>query len=106
MSRAPGEYSGLTIKQAELLSFLRERDAAGNTPSAQEMTDSLNLSSKSGTHRLLVSLEEKGYIRRTPSRARDIVVFASRVQEANLGAATIDQLIAEMARRGLRMRAA
>lgn len=106
MSRAPGEYSGLTIKQAELLSFLRERDADGHTPSVQEMTENLNLSSKSGTHRLLVSLEEKGYIRRTPNRARDIVVFSSRVQEANLGAATIDQLIAEMARRGLRMRAA
>lgn len=72
-----GIRMGLTKKQALLVEFLESsRDYEGATPSYQEMADALNLKSKSGIHRLIISLEERGVIRRLPHRARAIEVVA------------------------------
>src|SRR5690242_11544764 len=65
----------LTRKQAELLRFIHERlKEAGVPPSFDEMKDALDLRSKSGIHRLIKALEERGFIRRLPNRARAIEV--------------------------------
>jgi len=65
----------LTRKQHELLTFINQRLAAtGVAPSFDEMKDALNLRSKSGIHRLISGLEERGFIRRLPHRARALEV--------------------------------
>src|SRR5271169_1060922 len=66
----------LTRKQAELLRFIHERlKEAGVPPSFDEMKEALDLRSKSGIHRLITALEERGFIRRLPNRARAIEVI-------------------------------
>src|SRR5690606_28438463 len=61
----------LTRKQHELLMFIHERmKESGIPPSADEMEEALDLKSKSGIHRLITALEERGFIRRLPNRAR------------------------------------
>ena len=66
----------LTRKQVELLRFIHERlKEAGVPPSFDEMKDALDLRSKSGIHRLITALEERGFIRRLPNRARAIEVI-------------------------------
>jgi repressor LexA len=66
----------LTRKQFELLRFLHERlTETGVPPSFDEMKDALDLRSKSGIHRLITALEERGFIRRLPNRARAIEVI-------------------------------
>ena len=66
----------LTKKQHELLSFINQRLAAtGVAPSFDEMKDALQLRSKSGIHRLISGLEERGFIRRLPHRARALEVM-------------------------------
>jgi repressor LexA len=66
----------LTRKQHELLTFINQRLAAtGVAPSFDEMKDALNLRSKSGIHRLISGLEERGFIRRLPHRARALEVI-------------------------------
>jgi repressor LexA len=66
----------LTRKQHELLRFIHERlREAGVPPSFDEMKDALDLKSKSGIHRLITALEERGFIRRLPNRARAIEVI-------------------------------
>jgi repressor LexA len=65
----------LTRKQHELLIFIHERlKEAGVPPSFDEMKDALDLRSKSGIHRLIKALEERGFIKRLPNRARAIEV--------------------------------
>src|SRR5499427_4681223 len=65
----------LTRKQHELLLFINQRlTATGVSPSFDEMKDALNLKSKSGIHRLVSGLEERGFIRRLPHRARALEV--------------------------------
>ena len=65
----------LTRKQHELLLFINQRlTATGISPSFDEMKDALNLRSKSGIHRLVSGLEERGFIRRLPHRARALEV--------------------------------
>jgi repressor LexA len=65
----------LTRKQHELLMFIHERlKEAGIPPSYEEMKEALDLKSKSGIHRLITSLEERGFIRRLPNRARALEV--------------------------------
>src|SRR5688572_31560574 len=65
----------LTRKQFELLRFIHERlKEAGVPPSFDEMKDALDLRSKSGIHRLITALEERGFIRRLANRARAIEV--------------------------------
>jgi repressor LexA len=66
----------LTRKQFELLRFIHERlTESGVPPSFDEMKDALDLRSKSGIHRLISALEERGFIRRLPNRARAIEVI-------------------------------
>jgi len=66
----------LTKKQLELLSYIHERlKEKGVPPSFDEMKDALDLRSKSGIHRLVTALEERGFIRRLPNRARAIEVL-------------------------------
>lgn len=91
----------LTRKQHELLLFINGRlQQDGVPPSFEEMKDALDLRSKSGIHRLITALEERGFIRRLPNRARALEVvrlpedaqppkparpFAPNVIEGNLG---------------------
>ncbi len=92
----------LTKKQSELLRFINEKlKETGVPPSFDEMKDALDLASKSGIHRLIIALEERGFIRRLPNRARALEVlklpesstpsgqrggrFAPSVIEGNLG---------------------
>ncbi|HEY1736734.1 MAG TPA: transcriptional repressor LexA [Methylovirgula sp.] len=66
----------LTRKQSELLRFIHERlKETGVPPSFDEMKDALDLRSKSGIHRLILALEERGFIRRLPNRARALEVL-------------------------------
>ncbi|MFD1326605.1 transcriptional repressor LexA [Mycoplana ramosa] len=66
----------LTRKQQELLLFIHERmKETGIPPSFDEMKDALDLASKSGIHRLITALEERGFIRRLPNRARALEVI-------------------------------
>ena len=66
----------LTKKQSELLRFIHERlQEEGVPPSFDEMKDALDLRSKSGIHRLIMALEERGFIRRLANRARAIEVL-------------------------------
>jgi len=66
----------LTRKQHELLMFVKQRlEATGVSPSFDEMKEALNLRSKSGIHRLITALEERGFIRRLPHRARALEVM-------------------------------
>jgi repressor LexA len=65
----------LTAKQRELLLFIDNRlKESGISPSFDEMRDALDLKSKSGVHRLISALEERGFIRRLPNRARALEV--------------------------------
>jgi repressor LexA len=65
----------LTRKQLELLDFIRVRmDVDGVPPSFDEMKEALDLRSKSGIHRLITALEERGFIRRLAHRARAIEI--------------------------------
>jgi repressor LexA len=92
----------LTRKQHELLRFIHDRlREEGVPPSFDEMKEALDLRSKSGIHRLIMALEERGFIRRLPNRARAIEVvklpeqavpngaprgrFSPNVIEGNLG---------------------
>jgi repressor LexA len=75
----------LTAKQRELLIFIDGRlKQNGISPSFDEMREALELKSKSGVHRLISALEERGFIRRLPNRARALEVL--KVPEANASA--------------------
>ena len=66
----------LTAKQRELLLFIDDRlKESGISPSFDEMREALDLKSKSGVHRLISALEERGFIRRLPNRARALEVM-------------------------------
>lgn len=66
----------LTKKQHQLLLFIRDRVARdGVAPSFDEMKEALELQSKSGIHRLIMALEERGFLRRLPHRARALEVI-------------------------------
>lgn len=66
----------LTRKQHELLRFIQTRlEESGISPSFEEMKEALDLKSKSGVHRLISALEERGFIRRLPNRARALEVL-------------------------------
>ncbi|WP_374652678.1 transcriptional repressor LexA [Dongia sp.] len=91
----------LTRKQRELLQFIQDRlGETGVSPSFDEMKDALGLKSKSGVHRLITGLEERGFIRRLPHRARALEVM--RLAEDQVGGKTAAPAspAAEPARRG------
>ena len=72
----------LTRKQHELLTFIQTRlEESGISPSFEEMKEALDLKSKSGVHRLISALEERGFIRRLPNRARALEV----IRDSDLG---------------------
>ena len=79
----------LTRKQLELLMFIHERlKESGVPPSFDEMKDALDLKSKSGIHRLITALEERGFIRRLPNRARALeVIKLPEAMSPDIGAA-------------------
>ena len=66
----------LTAKQHELIRFIQQRlEDTGISPSFEEMKEALDLKSKSGVHRLISALEERGFLRRLPNRARALEVL-------------------------------
>ncbi len=66
----------LTKKQHELICFINDRLVdTGVSPSFEEMKEALDLKSKSGVHRLISALEERGFLRRLPNRARALEVL-------------------------------
>ena len=66
----------LTSKQKELLLFINDRiRETGVSPSFDEMKEALDLASKSGIHRLITALEERGFIRRLAHRARALEIL-------------------------------
>lgn len=66
----------LTAKQRELIVFIQQRlEETGVSPSFEEMKEALDLKSKSGVHRLISALEERGFLRRLPNRARALEVI-------------------------------
>ena len=74
----------LTTKQKELLVFINARlQETGVPPSFDEMKEALALQSKSGVHRLIIALEERGFIRRLPHRARAIEII--KLPDAMIG---------------------
>jgi repressor LexA len=84
----------LTRKQYELLMFIHERvRESGIPPSFDEMKDALDLKSKSGIHRLITALEERGYLRRMEKRARalEIIKLPENMADAMRPATTRSQ---------------
>jgi repressor LexA len=74
----------LTRKQHELLTYIHGKLAeTGVSPSFEEMKDALDLKSKSGVHRLISALEERGFLRRLPNRARALEVV--KIPEVKAG---------------------
>src|SRR5688500_20390997 len=77
----------LTAKQRELLHYIDGRlKQSGVSPSFDEMREALDLKSKSGVHRLISALEERGFIRRLPNRARALEIL--RMPDAQAGIAS------------------
>ncbi len=82
----------LTSKQHSLLLFIHERlESSGVSPSFEEMKEALDLKSKSGVHRLIGALEERGFIRRLANRARALEVM--KMPEGG-SARSVDQSVA------------
>jgi repressor LexA len=80
----------LTKKQRELLLYINQRlTVTGVSPSFDEMKDALNLKSKSGIHRLVSGLEERGFLRRLPHRARALEVV--KLPEASAAGAASER---------------
>jgi len=98
----------LTAKQHELIRFIQLRlEETGISPSFEEMKEALELRSKSGVHRLISALEERGFIRRLPNRARalevlkqpeDVVAGAPRARAAREMVAAATRPIAPLRR--------
>jgi repressor LexA len=90
----------LTKKQHELLLFLEERIAqSGVTPSFEEMKNKVGLKSKSGIHRLISALEDRGFIKKLPFKARAIEILKSpniRSKSLNTYDDTLDKHIVEL----------
>lgn len=89
----------LTPRQRDLLRFIVDYMAASNgvAPSFGQMSGALGLKSKSGLHRLLCSLEERGFIRRLPHRARALEIVRPLPADET-AAVTLDELRAMVER--------
>ena len=92
----------LTRKQHDLLTFIKSyvRQNNGVAPSFEEMQRALGLSSKSGAHRLMDALEERGHVKRSRYRCRSLELVEDKL--ANI---PTEALAAELNRRGLRVAA-
>ena len=85
----------LTRKQHELIRFIQVRlEETGVSPSFEEMREALDLKSKSGVHRLISALEERGFIRRLPNRARALEVLKQPEDVSNKAPARSDNVVA------------
>lgn len=85
----------LTRKQHELIRFIQVRlEETGVSPSFEEMKEALDLKSKSGVHRLISALEERGFIRRLPNRARALEVLKQPEDVSNKVPARSDNVVA------------
>lgn len=96
--------TALTAKQRELLDFIQwHQRQHGTSPSFDEMRETLGLLSKSGVHRLIIALEERGYIRRLPNKARAIEVLPEPhlPTASDLARCSLQDLSREVRRRGL-----
>ncbi len=84
----------LTRKQHELIRFIQVRlEETGVSPSFEEMKEALDLKSKSGVHRLISALEERGFIRRLPNRARALEVLKQPEDVSNKVPARSDNVV-------------
>lgn len=90
--------SPLTVKQQELLDYLR---LCTTCPTIEEMRIALALKSKSGVHRLVEALEERGFIRRLKNRARAIEIIENPELPSKLSEVPDIFLAREAKRRGL-----
>ena len=86
----------LTQRQAELLQTIERLTLNGVAPTVRELTEAAGLHSTSGVHRLLVGLEDRGYVRRLPGKARAIEILR-RTDGAETDAGVIAQLRARIA---------
>lgn len=87
----------LTPAQAKLLAYLKSRKTC---PTFEEMMKSQGLRSKSGVHRLIIGLEERGYLKRIPNRARCIELLAEpRLPDENTLSVIPTRALADEARR-------
>jgi repressor LexA len=85
----------LTRKQHELIRFIQVRlEESGVSPSFEEMKEALDLKSKSGVHRLISALEERGFIRRLPNRARALEVLKQPEDVTSKAPARADNVVA------------
>ena len=85
----------LTRKQHELIRFIQVRlEETGVSPSFEEMKEALDLKSKSGVHRLISALEERGFIRRLPNRARALEVLKQPEDVTSKAPARADNVVA------------
>ncbi len=88
----------LTAKQHELIRFIQQKlEETGISPSFEEMKEALDLKSKSGVHRLISALEERGFIRRLPNRARALEVLKQPEDSVGGGKPANDVVGARMA---------
>lgn len=89
----------LTRKQHDLIRFIQERlEENGISPSFEEMKEALDLKSKSGVHRLVSALEERGFIRRLPNRARALEIL--KLPEASVKPRAKELAAASVAAKG------
>ena len=84
----------LTIKQKELLNYIQKfQSKNGVTPSYEEMKSALNLKSKSGIHRLIIALEERGFVRRLAHKARALEIIKDGISNLKVSEKTKNNLV-------------
>ena len=84
----------LTKKQKELLNYIQSfQKKSGVTPSYEEMKSALNLKSKSGIHRLIIALEERGFVKRLAHKARALEVIKDGITNIKISNKSKDNLI-------------
>lgn len=89
----------LTRKQHELIRYIQAKlEETGVSPSFEEMKEALDLKSKSGVHRLISALEERGFIRRLPNRARALEVLKQPEDVTSKVAANASSNVVELKR--------
>ncbi len=75
----------LTKKQKELLTYIQNfQNKSGVTPSYEEMKSALNLKSKSGIHRLIIALEERGFVKRLAHKARALEIIKDGISNIKI----------------------
>lgn len=91
----------MTCAQAEALNFIRSYQAKnmGASPSFDEIRSFMGLSSKSGVHRIVSGLVERGLIKTIPNRKRCLVVVDQEAERKTLSGVSTRALIAELSRR-------